>query len=216
MVPFATTLLALRSDDMGKFMNTIKFIFLAQIFFPFAVSFAAPWGLPLKLNDKDTEIDFEVFAPWNIVDGKAEEISGDLKLNDEKDAGSLRADIAVKSLDYSAGIRPAGQLVASWLRSNPPTPARFVISKTTLACAPESLSLKKPCKGTVDGQLTIWGKEYFIDIPIEIKNGKTGPVLEGFKEIKFGQYGFGDPSSTIAKLKPSIELKFTVTLSAGS
>lgn len=193
-------------------MRSLGLILLFQTFLSLTLSYASPWGLPIKPNDQNMKIDFEVMAPWNILDGEAKEISGVLSLHNENDPGSLRADIAVQKLNYSAGLRAAGQIVAAWLEANPPTPARFVIKNTASSCTLENIAAYTPCKGTVDGQLTIWGKEYFIDIPVEIKNEKSGSRLEGFKKINFGEYGFGDPNSTIAKLKPNIELKFSVAL----
>ena len=194
-------------------INRILIVFLsAQVLLASSVSLASPWGLPSNLSDQNMKISFDVHAPLNILDGTAEEVSGKLSLADNLNPESLLADIAVQKIDYRAGLSPGGRLVSVWLRANPPTPGRFVISKTSLGCTPESITSQAPCKGSVDGRLTIWGKDYTIDVPIEMKKVDKGYVLNGFKKIKFGEYGFGDPTSTIAKLKPTIDLNFSITL----
>ena len=45
-----------------------------------------------------------------------------------------------------------------------------------------------------------------------MKHNDKGFLLEGVKEIKWGDYGFGDPSSTISNLEPVIELNFSIEL----
>lgn len=158
------------------------------------------------------KISFEVDAPWNILDGTANETSGKITVGKDQKLGSLGADIAVQNLKYKAGLSVAGRLVAGWLRLNPPTPAKFIISKSSLSCAPEDISHEKPCAGSVFGRLTIWAKDYTIDVPVEMKRSKAGFLLEGSKEIKWGDYGFGDSTSTIASLKPIIDLNFSIEL----
>ena len=194
-------------------INKFSILALAvQTLLAVSVSFAAPWGLPQVLTDQNVKIVFEVHAPWNILDGTAKQLSGQLALADNSKPGNLNANISVQDLDYSAGLSVAGQLVGAWLRANPPTPAKFVIGKSSLSCTPETISAQSPCKGSVDGQLTIWAKSYAIDIPIEMKHNDKGFLLEGVKEIKWGDYGFGDPSSTISNLEPVIELNFSIEL----
>jgi hypothetical protein len=193
----------------NKFL--ILFLFLYSLLGASASS-ASPWGLPQVLNDQNMKLFFEVGIPWNILDGTANQISGEISLASDADPGSLRADVAVQSLDYKAGISVSGRLVAVWLRENPPTPAKFIISKSTLACTPETFSAESPCKGSVDGKLTIWAKDYNIDVPVEMKRVDKSFILEGMKEIKWGEYGFGDPTSTIANLNPVITLNFSVQL----
>ena len=183
---------------------------LSQTLFAVLTCIAAPWNLPQQLTDQNMSIKFEVHAPWNILDGIANEVSGKISLLNNKDPGSLLADISVEKLKYKAGVSVAGRLVSVWLKSNPPTPAKFVIGKSSLACTPETISKESPCKGTVYGKLTIWEKDYNIDVPIEMKPVDAGYLLEGVKEIKFGEYGFGDPESTIASLKPVIDLNFSI------
>jgi len=195
--------------------NRILLLFLfAQALYTTSVSSAAPWGLPKELSDQNMKLVFEVHAPWNIVDGIAEQISGKISLADHKEPGSFLADISVQKIDYKAGLSVAGRLVGRWLRENPPTPAKFVIRKSSLSCTPETLTAESPCGGSVEGELTIWGKGYTIDVPIEMKHDQNGYLLEGIKEIRWGEYGFGDPSSTISNLKPVIDLNFSIKLSS--
>jgi hypothetical protein len=139
-----------------------------------------------------------------------------VSLRDDGTPDSLRADVGVRDIDYKAGIRVAGQLVATWLRNNPPTPAKFVIKNSSLPCPSEAISSGKSCKGKVGGELTIWGKAYTIDVPVEVTKHDKGLFLVGEKEIKFGEYGFGDPTSTIAHLNPSVDLHFSIELPAGN
>lgn len=181
-----------------------------QALLPLSVSFASSESRTQLVTDKAVKIGFEVFAPWNILDGSAKEISGNVSIGSGGKADSLRAEVSAQDIKYKAGLAVGGQIVAAWLRANPPTPAKFVIVKSTLSC--KTSSTEKICKGSVDGELTIWAKPYNIDVPIEIKSTKTGALLTGFKEIKFGEYGFGDPDSTIAKLKPTIDLTFSIEL----
>ena len=177
-----------------------------------SLCFASPWGLPRDISDKNMKVSFEVHAPWNVLDGEAQEIVGKVTLAETSDPSALRADVSAQKIEYKAGIRAAGQIVAAWLRNNPPTPGRFVITKASLGCTPESIASQVPCKGSVDGRLTIWEKDYTIDIPIEMKQGEKGFLLEGMKDIRWGEYGFGDPNSTLAKISPVIELKFSIDL----
>jgi len=145
-------------------------------------------------------VNFEVYAPWKILEGTGNGTSGQLSNQNNGTADPLRADISVETIDYKAGLKVAGQLVASWLRSNPPTPAKFVILKSSLPCASVALATNTSCKGVLDGLLTIWNKSYPIDVPVEMTFKDNGFSLIGVKEIKFGEYGFGDPSSSIAHL----------------
>lgn len=194
------------------FYKISLFYLFTQTMLTAAVCFASPWGLPAELSDQNMKISFEVHAPWNILDGTAEQCGGKLSAGKNGELDSLIADISVQKLQYKAGLSVAGRLVAVWLRANSPTPAKFTIEKSSLNCNPETISEKSPCKGSVDGQLNIWGKNYSIDVPVEMKRNKQGFLLEGVKEIKWGEYGFGDSSSTIASLKPIIDLNFSIEL----
>lgn len=191
--------------------NLILYFFAQALFFV-SFSLAAPWGLPQDITDQNMKIVFEVHSPWNILDGTAEQVSGKVSLANNEIPSSLLADVSVQNIDYSAGLSVAGRLVAVWLRENPPTPAKFVIANSKLDCTPETLSAQTPCKGSVDGELTIWAKSYKIDVPIEMKQDEKGFLLEGVKEIKWGDYGFGDPNSTLANIQPVIDLNFSITL----
>jgi hypothetical protein len=162
------------------------------------------------LSDENVKIAFRVDAPWKILEGTAEQIMGKMALATNGTADSIRANLAVQKLQYKAGLRAAGQMIAAWLRANPPTPAKLSIGKTSLPCTPESLSAQGPCRGTIDGQLTIWAKEYNIDIPVELHAAEEKLLLTGVKKIKWGEYGFGDPSSSISKLQPVVELSFSI------
>ena len=194
-------------------IKTIFSLFLfQQILFFASNSFAAPLGIPQELTDKNMKIAFEVHAPWNILDGTGEQTTGKVALETDGTPDSLRADVLVKDLQYKAGLSVAGRLVAGWLRANPPTPAKFIISKSALSCKAETISAETPCKGTVEGQLNIWAKNYTIDVPVEMKSIAQGLLLTGAKEIKWGDYGFGDPDSTISNLKPVIMLNFSIEL----
>jgi hypothetical protein len=180
-----------------------------------SVAAASPQGSLLDLtgqalSDQNVKIEFRVDAPWKILEGTAEQIIGKMALATNGAADSLRANLAVQRLQYKAGLRAAGQMIAAWLRANPPTPAKLSINKTSLPCTPESLSAQSPCRGTVDGQLTIWAKEYNIDIPVELHAVQEKLLLTGMKKIKWGEYGFGDPNSSISKLQPVVELNFSI------
>src|SRR4029078_11486969 len=84
-------------------------------------AFALPLGKPQTLNDQNMKVVFEVHAPWNILDGTAQQVSGEITLTTDGKPDSVRADVAVQDIEYKAGLSTAGRLVARWLRSNPPT-----------------------------------------------------------------------------------------------
>ncbi len=157
-------------------------------------------------------VSFEVYAPWNILDGSAKQLKGTVTVAGEETSDRLRASVSAEDIDYKAGLSVAGQLVASWLRSNPPTPAKFIITKSSVLCAPDPISNQKVCRGSVDGTLTIWGKDYKIDFPVETQPGESSVIITGGKEIKWGEYGFGDPSSGLASIKPVIDMTFSIEL----
>jgi hypothetical protein len=177
-------------------------------------AFAAPLGLPQSLTDRNMKIVFEVLSPWNILSGSGEAVSGLLKA-DSKNPRGLLAEISVQKIVYRAGLSIAGRMVEAWLNVNPPTPAKFIIGKSSLKCPKEAISLGHGCTGTVDGKLSIWAKTYDIDIPVEIVPASTGFQLKGAKRINWGDYGFGDPSSTIAHIRPVIALDFSIDLPPG-
>lgn len=194
-------------SQSAKLINLLAFLLL-----PAVVANANPWNLPEDLTDQNMQITFEVHAPWNILDGTAQQVNGKLSLLQNKDPGSLQADLTAQDISYKAGLSVAGRLVSGWLKLNPPTPARFIISDSRLECTPQTISSTTPCPGSVSGKLNIWRKDYTIDLPIEMQAVATGFKLIGTKAINWGEYGFGDPESTIANLKPVIKLNFLISL----
>jgi hypothetical protein len=192
----------------------IGFLYLCvHALFISSISLAAPSVTQHDLTDQNMDIDFEVHSPWNILDGTAEQVRGNISLAPNGTSeDNIRADISVEKLDYKAGLSLAGRLVAGWLRMNPPLPAKFVIDKSSFNCPPDATKTQAPCAGTVNGLLTIWAKEHNIDVPIETKPSPQGILLTGMKKIKWGEYGFGDNDSTISHLEPVIVLNFSINI----
>lgn len=199
----------------SKKIDIALFLLLyAQTLLSLSFSNAAPLDTPQKLNDKNIKISFEVHSPWNILDGVAQEIGGEVSIKSEDNSDKLSADLEAQDIRYKAGLSVAGRLVSAWLQANPPTPAKFVIQRSRLICKREPTLEEEHCSGTVDGKLNIWQKDYVIDIPVDLKRDELNVTINGMKEIQWGEYGFGDPTSTIANLKPVIELKFEIGLPA--
>lgn len=179
-----------------------------------SIAGATPWNLPHALSDENLQASFSVSAPWHLLKGSAVEIKGSASLATPTDPGSIRADLDVQSLDYSASLRPAANVLRIWLKNNPLTPANFKILKTNLECDPAALSDEGSCKGTIDGRAVMKTGTYNVDVPIVMTRQGRDFLLEGEKEIEWGQYGIGHEDHPIAYLKPSITFTFSALLNA--
>jgi hypothetical protein len=190
-----------------------NFCLLGVFLFSATSSFAAPSKRSAEISDRDVEVVFEVHAPWNILEGKATMLRGNVTVTTGDTPDKLRAEVSAQEIEYKAGLSIAGRLVAAWLRANSPTPAKFVIGKSSVTCARDPSVTYPVCKGTVVGMLTIWGKDYSIDFPVETQSEGARFIVTGGKHIKWGEYGFGDANSTIASLNPVIAVTFSIDLS---
>jgi polyisoprenoid-binding protein YceI len=204
-----TPLVLMYDSSMSRLF--ISYYLVGTLLFSSA-ALAAPTKWSQELDNSNISVTFEVHAPWNILDGMAKQLKGTVNIAGEETRDRLRVSVSAQEIDYKAGLSVAGQLVASWLRANPPTPAKFNIIKSSVSCALDTAINQKVCRGSVDGTLTIWGKDYKIDFPVETQPNERSVIITGGKEIKWGEYGFGDPNSKLASIKPVIDMTFSIEL----
>ena len=197
-------------------MKAIKLLLIFSLISTDALAqTASPWNLPQKLDDSNTKIAFDVDTTWHIVHGAIKGITGAAKLSDPANPLSISAEIhvPVKSIDTGWGMRNSSLYDHMAADSFPEIIIRTKGIKGS--CLPETVT-EQGCKAILQANLSIRDVSKDVDLDIEIKKTPEGYHAAGKYSFAWADYKVEDPSIVMAKVNPTVEVKYSVTFGATS
>lgn len=172
----------------------------------------APWGLPQKLSDNNTTINFELDSTWHRVNGIATGIKGEVWLNELSDPRSVRGEITLPVGQMKTGNFSRDQKMYRVMDKEEFPKITMNITGTEELCVPEVV-VSDPCSFHLKATLRIAHGTKELVIPAQLKRIESGYEVKGEFPILWSDFGIKDPSIFIAKIEKEVLVKFRLNLS---
>ncbi len=182
---------------------------LAVCFFPYLLPVSAgadQWNFPLKINDKNTTIRFEVDSTWHVVEGKTANVGGSIQLADPSDPASVRGEIRVPVSSFDTDNSSRNKKLREVMAAEKYPHVVYSITSANVICNDEATPGSKHCGVMLNGDLTIRGRTRPWSIAATIRSAPDGAALHGEGKLKWPDFGVEDPSIFIAKLDPEVKI----------
>lgn len=195
-------------------MQITKIVFLVALYLVSFVSIAkaeeSNWKLPIEINDKNTEVTFEVDSTWVLVEGKTSGISGKVFYSNPLDPTSITSEIhfPVVKFDTNSSMRDEHLRKVMAEKDFPE-----VIVKTQKAegdCSPKVLQSKKQCLITQHGTMTIRDITREIKLVSKVSDDGNDYLVSSDFTFPWAAFGVEDPSKFFAKLKPDVTVRYSL------
>lgn len=179
---------------------------------------ADTWNLPQRITSDNTKITFEVDSTWHLIEGKANQVDGEVWLSDPKDFRTVRARVTVpvERLDTDNGSRDSKMREVMHSESSPQI--EFVVDKPlSTLCDPHGLSEgnETSCHLDIPGMLIINRVPKGIVLVTDISRVDGDYRVEGKATIRWRDFDIEDPSILIARLHEDVTIHIDLTLKDG-
>ena len=168
------------------------------------------WILPLDVTDDNTRVSFEVDSTWHLIKGKTSGLTGRVWLEDEKDPLSIRAEISFPVAKFDTGSSARDREMRTVMAANEFPSVHVNVLRAARDCPPDKVSADAPCESTMHGTLSIRGTTREVTLPYVIRRNAGGFEVSGLFPFAWAAFGVEDPSILIAKLDPTVTVKFAV------
>jgi polyisoprenoid-binding protein YceI len=186
-------------------------LFLSLILFPLQLMAEGQptWDLPQKLNDKNTQVKFEVDTTWHVVYGEIKNTSGKVSLSNPEDLRSITAEIRFPVKSFSTGWDKRDDSLHDSMKADKYSDVIFRSTHLGGACLPETIEKEGSCNAMLTGTLQITDTVKEIIIPVTISKEKNQYKITGKYKFEWKAYNMEDPSIIIAKVNPNVEVTYT-------
>ena len=169
------------------------------------------WQLPQTLNDKNTKVSFEVGTTWHVVYGNISNTTGNISLSNPKEPLSVNSEIHFPVKNFSTGWDKRDESLLEHMNVEKYPEVVLKTNRVIGECAPTVVE-KGPCSAKLAGTLTICDvtKDVEINIVISKKDGSFD--VAGDYSFKWAEYNVEDPSIIVAKVDPTVKVKYSVTI----
>lgn len=176
------------------------------------LSVAAPWNLPSEISNNNAKVNFEVDSTWHLIKGHAEDVRGQVWLEDRSDYRSVHAKMVVSVSSLRTGSESRDKRMREVMHSEEHPEVVFTMQHGIgEACSP-SIDENTPCKEVITGDLNINGVVKSVVGDAEIIRSSSGYSITGTTVIKWPEFNVEDPSIFIAKLHEEVKISFQLFL----
>ncbi|MFN8392352.1 MAG: YceI family protein [Bdellovibrionota bacterium] len=179
-------------------------LLLAALLCSSSAAFAADWGLPLELSDKNTKIRFEIDSTWHRVRGTTTGITGKIVLADPADPSTVRGEVHAPVARFDTDNSSRDKTMREVMAAETYPDVKFALSGIEIGCTPSSLAAGQACSATLRGDLTIRGQTKPWEIPATLSLLGNRYELRGTGRLRWSDFGVEDPSIFVARLSKDV------------
>ena len=177
-----------------------------------SVSSAETWDLPLKIQDSNTKIAFELDTTWHLVEGLTSGLRGEIKLDDPKDPLSVHVELHVPVNLFDTHSSSRDEELRSVMAESQFPDVTLITTRLSDICAPIRLANNGKCSGVLTSTLRIRDVTKNIDLPVTIVRNQDSYLVSGSMSLLWAEYNVEDPSILIAKVDPTVKISYSCTV----
>ncbi len=166
------------------------------------------WELPAALHDGNTTVSFEVDSTFHLVRGKTKGISGTIKQANPTDSLSIEVDLAIPVSGFDTDWGSRDEKLRKVMAAEQFAVVRFHSTRLHESCHPLRVKAQRRCTGALDGILTIRDVSKPVSLPVEVIREGARDRISGTIAIQWAEYHVEDPSILIAKLAPTVTIRY--------
>lgn len=191
--------------------NAFCFLMLLLLATSVAAEEIVQWKLPQALTDENISVSFEVDTTWHVVHGEVRGISGSVFLADKKDLNSIQAEIhfPVKQFDTDWGMRDDS--LREHMKAEEFPEVVLTTGEFLGDCDPNTIN-EQGCSAELKASLQICDVTKDIKLPVVIKKKDGIFIANGSYTFAWAKYNVDDPSMFMAKVKPDVTVKYSITI----
>jgi polyisoprenoid-binding protein YceI len=194
-------------NNMKKILTT--FILIFATFSSYAQS---TWDAPFTINNKNSEIKFEVDSTFVLVKGLAKNFHGKSYYADASKPDSLVGDVIISVPDLNTGLRMRDDHMYEIMASEKYPEIQVKIISTESNCNPDVALKQGSCLLKQKALLKIRNVEKEIPLITKVKPSKTGFTGTGNFEFNWADYNIEDPSTFFATVYPVVKIIYTLNI----
>lgn len=169
------------------------------------------WDLPLKVSDQNTTVNFEVDTTWHVVYGKISNATGTVSLSDPNDSLSVVSEFHFPVASFETGWSARDDSLHDHMKAEKYPEVVFKTAAVNGDCTPQKVS-EGSCRIKLVGTLTVCDVTKDVSVNATIEKIASGFVVNGEYEFEWAEYNVDDPSMIVAKVKPTVKVKYSVKL----
>lgn len=194
-------------------LTTISAI-AAVVLFRSVPACAAPYALPLILNDSNISVSFEVDSTWHLVKGSTAGISGKIWQENPSDLNTIVATISIPVEQFNTDNSSRDERMREVLHADKYPLVQYSLQQVQTDCPPSTDSNTLPCAIKLRGTVEISGTQKPIEISGTMQRDQDGFLVQGETNLSWKDFGVEDPSIFIARLDEDVHVSFQVHVPA--
>ena len=192
---------------MKKILAALILVFLSSN------SFAqSTWDAPFTINNKNSEIKFEVDSTFVLVKGIAKDFHGKSFYQDATKPESLVGDVVISVSKLNTGLRMRDDHMYEIMASEKYPEIHVKIVSTNTDCNPDVALKQGSCLLKQKALLKIRDVEKEILLKTKVKPSKSGFTGTGTFEFNWADYNIEDPSTFFATVYPVVKIIYTLNI----
>lgn len=177
-----------------------------------APTYAAPYTLPLTLDDSNTSVTFEVDSTWHLVKGSTAGISGTVWHEDTADPNAIAATISIPVQQFDTDNSDRDERMREVLHAAQYPFVKYTLQQLQTECPASMNSGHDPCTIQLRGTVEISGTQRPLEISGTMEREENGFLVRGATTLSWKDFGVEDPSIFIARLDENVHISFQVHL----